>query len=276
MSVTLEAAEPETGARPETGVMPHTGARSGSLPLLHQRVEVSVVLPAHQEAANIGPLVREIADILDGHAAEIIVVDDASTDDTRAVLLAARAQIPRLRVICHRSRAGQSRAVQTGTLAARGEVIATLDGDGQNDPADLPRLIATLTRADAPSRLALVQGERRSRADVRGKRWASGLANSLRGALLGDGARDSGCGARAFRRKAFLDLPFFDHMHRFLPALMQMDGHGVEFVEVGHRERLHGRSHYTNFARLRAGISDLQGVMWLRKRRRAQPPADEI
>lgn len=243
---------------------------------LRPRVEFSVVLPAHQEAPNIGPLVQEIAGLLDGRAGEIIVVDDASTDDTRAVLLALRAQIPGLRVICHRMRAGQSRAVQTGVLAARGEVIVTLDGDGQNDPADLPRLIAALTRMDAPEKLALIQGERRLREDARSKAWASALANRLRGALLGDGARDSGCGSRAFLRKAFLDLPYFDHMHRFLPALMQMDGWAVEYVEVGHRERLHGRSHYTNFARLRAGIADLRGVMWLRKRRRRRPGVDEI
>ncbi len=241
-----------------------------------QRVEFSVVLPAHQEAANIGPLVREIADLLEGRAGEILVVDDASTDDTRAVLIAARAQIPGLRVICHRTRAGQSRAVQNGVRAARGEIIVTLDGDGQNDPADLTRLIAILTRADAPAGLALVQGERRTREDDAGKKWASGLANRLRGALLGDGARDSGCGSRAFLRRAFLDLPYFDHMHRFLPALMQMDGWVVEFAEVGHRERLHGRSHYTNFARMRAGIADLQGVMWLKKRRRLRPGVDEI
>lgn len=240
------------------------------------RPEFSVVSPVRNEAENVEQLVREIAQALGGRAFEIIFVDDSSQDDTRARLFALKQAIPNLRVIGHRKNAGQSRAVRTGVLAARSPVILTLDGDGQNDPADLPALLAQLNRADAPGDLALVQGRRDKRVDSGWKKFGSRFANNIRRSILKDSNTDSGCGMRAFKRDAYLQLPYFDHMHRYLPALMQSEGFMVEERAVGHRARTHGKSNYTNFGRLADAVSDMRGVMWLRKRRRSPGGTDEI
>lgn len=240
------------------------------------RPEFSVVSPVRNEAGNVETLVREIADALAGRAFEIIFVDDASQDDTRARLFALKEQVPNLRVLGHRKNAGQSRAVRTGVMAARSNIIVTLDGDGQNDPADIPGLIGQLSRADAPGDLALVQGRREKRIDSGWKKMGSRWANGVRRSILKDSNSDSGCGIRAFRRDAFLQLPYFDHMHRYLPALMMSDGLMVEERGVGHRGRQHGQSNYTNFGRLAVALSDMRGVMWLRKRRRSPGGVDEI
>lgn len=239
-------------------------------------IELSVVVPVHNESGNAAKLAREIAAALNGRSFEIIFVDDASRDDTRAELAHARADIPQLRILAHRSNAGQSRAVRTGVLAARAPVIGTLDGDGQNDPADLPRLYARLTRPEAPADLGMVSGVRTKRQDTFGKRAASKLANSVRRRLLNDGATDSGSGAKVFKRDAFLLLPYFDHMHRYMAALMLREGFRVEYLDVNHRPRGAGRSKYTNLGRLWASVSDLNGVMWLRKRARNPKGVDEL
>jgi len=240
------------------------------------RPEFSVVSPVRNEAENVESLVREIAQALAGRAFEIIFVDDSSQDDTRARLFALKDKIPNLRVIGHRKNAGQSRAVRTGVLAARSPVVLTLDGDGQNDPGDLPGLLAQLNRADAPGDLGLVQGRRDKRIDSGWKKFGSRFANNIRRSMLKDSNTDSGCGMRAFKRDAYLQIPYFDHMHRYLPALMQSEGFMVEERAVGHRARQHGQSNYTNFGRLADALSDMRGVMWLRKRRRSPGGTDEI
>lgn len=243
---------------------------------MSQNIEFSVVVPARDESGNAAALAREIAAVLDGRSYEIIFVDDASRDDTRSELVALRAQLPALRVIGHRQNSGQSRAVRTGVLAARAPIVGTLDGDGQNDPADLPRLVARLTRADAPANLGMVAGKRGKRQDSWSKRTASRLANNIRKAALNDGADDSGSGVKVFKREAFLRLPYFDHMHRFMAALMLREGYAVEFLEVNHRPRGAGRSKYTNLGRLAANMTDLFGVMWLRSRARLPGGTDEL
>lgn len=243
---------------------------------MQDAVEISVVVPVHNEAGNAENLAREIAAALDGRAYEMVFVDDSSRDDTRARLIALKGELPRLRVVAHRKNAGQSRAIRTGVKAARAPVVATLDGDGQNDPADLPRLIAQLTRPDAPQGLALVQGRRLKRQDSDAKKAASRLANAVRKRLLRDDTEDSGCGAKAFLRAAFLELPYFDHMHRYMPALMLAEGFAVESCDVNHRARVHGASKYTNLGRLIAALTDLNGVMWLGRRRRNPGGVDEF
>lgn len=240
------------------------------------RPEFSVVSPVRNEADNVEALVNEISEALAGRAFEIIFVDDSSHDDTRARLFAMKSRVANLRILGHRRNAGQSRAIRTGVLAARSGVILTLDGDGQNDPADLAGLLNQLIRADAPGGLGLVQGRRQKRADSSWKKFGSRLANTIRRRILKDETTDSGCGMRAFRRDAYLQLPYFDHMHRYLPALMQSDGFLVEERPVGHRARRHGRSNYTNFGRLADAASDLRGVMWLRTRRKSHGGVDEI
>ncbi len=229
---------------------------------------LSVVAPMYNEEGGAAGLIAEIAAALAGVDHEIIVVDDASNDATRERLLAMRATCAQLRVIAHGANAGQSRAVRTGVIAARATVVATIDGDGQNDPADIPALFRQLTRDGAPDALAMVAGERVARQDAASKKWASRLANSVRARLLKDGAADTGCGLKLFRRDAFLRLPAFDHMHRYLPALMAREGFVVEFAPVGHRPRVHGRSKYTNLGRLAVAFRDLMGVMWLNDRAR--------
>ena len=230
------------------------------------RPEVSVVVPVFNESGAAADLAREIAAAFAGHSLEILFVDDCSRDDTRARLLALKAEIPALRVLGHSANAGQSRAVRTGVLAARGDIIVTLDGDGQNDPADAPRLVEALK--SGPPELALVGGERVRRQDSAAKKVASRIGNGVRKRLLRDTANDTGCGLKAFRREAFLRLPYFDHIHRYLPALMLREGYATAFLPVGHRPRTTGSSKYTNLGRLWASISDLWGVMWLQSRAR--------
>lgn len=228
--------------------------------------EISVVVPVHDEAGAAGPLAREIAAAFAGRSYEMIFVDDASRDTTLAELRALQAELPALRVLAHGSNAGQSRAVRTGVLAARGGVVVTLDGDGQNPPHDAPRLVDALLAA--PSTVALVGGVRAKRQDSGAKRQASLWANRIRKNLLGDDADDTGCGLKAFRRDVFLRLPYFDHIHRYLPALMIREGYENRYLDVDHRHREVGRSKYTNWGRLMASFSDLLGVMWLKTRSR--------
>jgi len=230
----------------------------------------------HNESGNAELLIDEIASALEGRAYEMVITDDASTDDTRAVLVGLKAKHPQLRVIAHRTNAGQSRALRSAIQHARAPIIGTLDGDGQNDPADLPALYRSLTRADAPQGLTMVMGRRASRKDTAWKRFGSRFANSIRKRLLRDDCDDSGCGIKVMKREAFLALPYFDHMHRYMPALMNAEGHVVEFLNVNHRERGAGVSKYTNFGRLWDALSDLRGVMWLIRRRRNPGGADEV
>lgn len=230
----------------------------------------------HNESGNAEHLIDEIAAALAGRAYEMVITDDASTDDTRAVLASLKAKYPELRVIAHRSNAGQSRALRTAIQHARAPIIGTLDGDGQNDPADLPALYRSLTRADAPEGLTMVMGRRASRKDSSWKKFGSRFANAFRKRLLRDECDDSGCGIKVMKREAFLALPYFDHMHRYMPALMNAEGYGVEFMDVNHRERGAGQSKYTNFGRLGDALSDLRGVMWLIRRRRNPGGSDEI
>ncbi len=222
---------------------------------------LSVVVPLYNEAENVGPLAAEIAQALTGLDFEILLIDDASTDGTAEAARASRdAGIPQLRLLRHSVRSGQSAAVRSGVRAARASWIATLDGDGQNDPADIPLLVAS--RGDA----LLVIGNRTTRRDTALRRVQSRVANALRARLLGDGTPDTGCGIKLMHRDTFLELPQFDHMHRFLPALFQRAGGRVLSVPVNHRPRRHGVSKYGLFDRLGAGIVDTVGVLWLKRR----------
>jgi dolichol-phosphate mannosyltransferase len=236
-------------------------------------VAISVVVPVKDEAGNVGPLAREIAAALKGEAHEILFVDDGSTDGTAQALAALKAELPQLRVLRHGRNLGQSRGILSGVKAAKGDIIVTLDGDGQNDPADIPKLLERL-RAD-PS-LGMVSGVRVKRKDTASRRLASRLGNRFRNLMLGDGASDTGCGLKAFRRQVFLDLPYFDHIHRFLIALVLRDGVGVAYVPVNHRARLTGRSKYTNFGRLLVSFHDLLGVRWLQRRHRGKSEIREL
>jgi dolichol-phosphate mannosyltransferase len=232
---------------------------------------LSVVIPVHDEADNVGPLAAEIHAALDGRVEfEIVYVDDASGDDTPQRLRELARDDPRLRVLRHRANAGQSTALLTGVRHARGALIATLDGDGQNDPADIPALLARWhdeQRAGADEPL-LIAGWRASRRDTWIRRLSSRIANGVRRRVLGDGTPDTGCGLKLFRRDDFLALPYFDHLHRFLPALVIRHGGRVVSVPVNHRPRLRGRSHYGVGNRLFVGIVDMGGVLWLRRRTR--------
>jgi dolichol-phosphate mannosyltransferase len=237
---------------------------------------LSVVVPVKNEAENVIPLAREIAAALkDEPLDEIIFVDDGSTDATSAQLSSLKNEIKELRVIRHGRNAGQSRAIRTGVSAARFPLIVTLDGDGQNDPADIGKLVAIL-RGDRTSRLGLVSGVRTKRRDNASRRWASRVANSIRARLLNDKAVDTGCGLKAFRRDAFLALPYFDNIHRYLITLMMREGYDVRFVDVGHRPRLHGNSNYTNFNRMVVGLRDLMGVRWLQHRYSGRIETEEL
>ena len=234
---------------------------------------VSVVVPVHDEAGAAVALARDIATAFVGRAYEMIFVDDASRDDTLKLLRAATGELPALRVLSHAQNAGQSGAVRTGVLAARGSIIVTLDGDGQNPPHDAPALVDTLRAA--PADVALVGGRRAKRQDSNAKRQASVWANRIRKKLLHDDADDTGCGLKAFRREAFLRLPYFDHMHRYLPALMIREGYRNLYQDVDHRHRETGRSKYTNWGRLKASFSDLLGVIWLKARSRSPGKVEE-
>jgi dolichol-phosphate mannosyltransferase len=229
-------------------------------------MELSVVIPVRNEAPNIAPLVAEIRAALDGVAEyEIVYVDDGSSDATAAAIRDLQRGFPRLRLVRHRASAGQSAAILSGVKAARAPWIATLDGDGQNDPADIRRLLPMAREAPAEPPL-LIAGWRQKRRDSVVKRLSSRIANRVRGALLGDGTPDTGCGLKLFRRALFLELPFFDHCHRFLPALVRRQGGRVVSVPVNHRPRQRGASNYGTLDRLFVGIADLVGVMWLMRR----------
>ncbi|WP_374249676.1 glycosyltransferase family 2 protein [Thermomonas sp.] len=229
--------------------------------------QLSVVVPVHNEEDNVAPLVGEILAALRGRVDfEIVYVDDASRDATLQRLRDLQAATPELRVVRHLTNAGQSTAVRNGVKAACAPWIATLDGDGQNDPADIPHLLAKRDAASAD--VKLFAGWRVNRQDSGSKRWASKWANAIRSRMLRDATPDTGCGIKLFAREAFLDLPYFDHMHRYLPALMQRAGWQTVSVPVNHRHRTAGVSKYTNFGRAIVGIKDLLGVSWLIQRSR--------
>ncbi len=228
---------------------------------------LSVVVPVKNEQDNVEPLVREIAAALAGNTIfEILYVNDGSTDATQSRLDALKTEFPMLRTIRHRASCGQSRAVTTGVAAARYEWIATLDGDGQNDPADIPALLAKLADPVQPANLALLAGWRAKRNDTFIRRLSSRIANGVRARMLKDNTPDTGCGLKVFARETFLALPNFDHMHRFLPALVMRNGGAVVSVPVNHRPRERGSSKYGVHNRLWVGIVDLFGVAWLQRR----------
>ncbi|WP_376099175.1 glycosyltransferase family 2 protein [Roseomonas sp. CCTCC AB2023176] len=250
------------GPSPATGPAPRDGGSEGpgALPSL------SVVIPLRNEAANIGPLLAEIAAALGPAPHEVLCVDDGSSDGTADAVQAAAAAAPAhgpVRLLRHAESCGQSAAVATGIRHARAAWIGTLDGDGQNDPADLPRL---WDRARAEGGPIMVAGWRTTRRDTRIKRLSSRVANRVRSRLLGDATPDSGCGLKVFPRDLFLALPHFDHMHRFLPALVIRAGGRVVSEPVGHRPRMRGRSNYGTLDRLAVGLVDLLGVAWLQRR----------
>ena len=229
--------------------------------------EISVVIPVHNEAGNIEKLVKETYDVFlrSDLKGEIVVVDDKSSDNSYDILKDLTNEISNLRVIAHKNNCGQSRSLVTGIRGAKCAVIATMDGDGQNDPNDIPKLLKVLQK-DENKNLQMVAGYRKKRKDTAFKKIASKFANKIRSFLLKDETPDTGCGLKVFYREAFLKLPYFDHMHRFLPALIQRDGGEVISVEVNHLPRVHGTSHYNNLQRGWVGIVDLLGVMWLQRR----------
>jgi len=239
-------------------------------------LDVSVVIPVCNEQDNVLPLAREIHAALEGrYRYETIFVDDGSTDGTAEAVRAARRDgMPEIRLIRHSVRSGQSAAVATGVREARAPWIATLDGDGQNDPADIPNLLEA-TRAAASPRLRLVMGNRTTRRDTWLRRLSSRVANGVRGWMLKDGTPDTGCGIKVFDRAVFMDMPRFNHMHRFMPALYQREGYEVVSVPVNHRERTRGKSKYGLHNRLWVGIVDLFGVMWLIRRASPRVRIDE-
>jgi dolichol-phosphate mannosyltransferase len=235
-------------------------------------MKLSVVIPVCNEAENVLPLAQEISAALAAHQPfEILFVDDGSTDATAQQVRAAQGSIPQIRLIQHSKRSGQSAAVHTGVRTAKAEWIATLDGDGQNDPADIPLLLAEQAKADAT--LKLIMGNRTTRKDTWVRKVSSRIANSVRASLLHDGTPDTGCGIKLMHRATFLDLPRFNHMHRFLPALFQRAGSRVISVPVRHRPRVRGQSKYGVNNRLWVGIVDLFGVRWLIKR---NPPRVQV
>ncbi|MCP9626714.1 glycosyltransferase family 2 protein [Rhodopseudomonas palustris] len=236
---------------------------------------VSIVVPVRNEADNVAPLIAEIASALDGRwAYEIVYVDDGSTDATPQRLADLRRARANLRQIRHAKSCGQSAAVRTGVRAARGAIVATLDGDGQNNPAFIPDLIRAIEQGG--DRFGLAAGQRVGRKDTGFKKLQSKVANKVRGAILKDGTRDSGCGLKAFRRDVFLALPYFDGLHRFLPALVRREGYEIAYVDVADRPRLSGVSNYGFFDRLWVGLMDLAGVWWLIRRKKAVPAATEV
>jgi dolichol-phosphate mannosyltransferase len=228
------------------------------------KAEISVVIPAKNEAENLPELIAEIHAAMAGRNYEVVIVDDGSTDSTPQLLADLSGSDARLVYSRHPSSLGRSAAVLTATRKAQGQRVVTLDGDGQNDPIYLPVLADRLD----DHHVGLVAGQRLGRKDTSAKRMASRVANAVRRFMLGDGTRDTACGLKAFRREAFLELPYFETMHRFLPALFLADGWRVDLVDVVDRPRRHGTSHYGNLDRLLVGIPDLFGVAWLTRRRR--------
>jgi dolichol-phosphate mannosyltransferase len=229
-------------------------------------VDFSVVVPVCNEAENVEPLAREIDAALNNRSYEMIFVNDGSTDETAAILRKLKSSLPALRVLSHSFRSGQSAAVASGVRAARAPWVATLDGDGQNDPADIPRLIEARDGPEGRGVQLFMGNRKASRKDTAFRKLQSSVANGVRSSLLGDGTPDTGCGIKLFSREVFLDLPRFDHMHRFLPALFQRHGARVVSVPVSHRPRTRGTSKYGMLNRLWVGIVDIGGVMWLRRR----------
>jgi dolichol-phosphate mannosyltransferase len=229
---------------------------------------VTIVIPFQNEAGNVTPVIDEIVGAMhDAPDWELIAVDDGSTDETAAELAEAAARLPILRLLSNPTAAGKSAAIHNAVLAARSDIVCTIDGDGQNPAKDLAKLWRPL-HEDPTHRLGLVAGQRVQRRDSRSKRIASRFANGLRSSLLSDGTRDTACGLKGFRREAWLALPYFDNMHRFMPALFRRDGWEVLLVDVDDRDRISGRSKYTNFGRAMVGAVDLLGVAWLIRRRR--------
>jgi dolichol-phosphate mannosyltransferase len=236
---------------------------------------VSVVVPVRNEAGNISPLIAEIAAALDGRwDYEIVYVNDGSTDATAERLAIEMSERKNLREIRHARSSGQSAAVRTGVRFARGAIVATLDGDGQNNPVFLRDLIAAVEQGGAT--VGLAAGQRVGRKDTGFKKFQSRVANRVRNAILHDGTRDTGCGLKAFRRDVFLALPYFDGLHRFLPALVRREGYDIAYVDVIDRPRHSGVSNYGFFDRLWIGIMDLAGVWWLIRRKKTTPVATEV
>jgi dolichol-phosphate mannosyltransferase len=236
---------------------------------------VSIVVPVRNEAENVGPLIAEISAALNGRwSYEIIYVNDGSTDATAERLAAAMKQHANLRQLRHAISSGQSAAVRSGVRAARGTIVATLDGDGQNNPVFLPDLIAAIENGGG--RVGLAAGQRVGRKDTGFKKIQSRVANGVRNAILRDGTRDTGCGLKAFRREVFLEMPYFDGLHRFLPALVRREGYEIVYVDVIDRPRHSGLSNYGFFDRLWIGIMDLVGVWWLIRRKKPTPVATEV
>jgi dolichol-phosphate mannosyltransferase len=236
---------------------------------------VSIVVPVRNEADNVAPLADEIVAALDGRwVYEIVYVDDGSSDATAERLAAMMARRRNVRQIRHEKSSGQSAAVRTGVRAARGKIVATLDGDGQNNPAFLPDLITAIQNGG--DRIGLAAGQRVGRKDTGFKKFQSRIANNVRSRVLSDGTRDTGCGLKAFRREVFLSLPYFDGLHRFLPALARREGYDIAYVDVTDRPRRSGVSNYGFFDRLWIGIMDLAGVWWLIRRKKSTPVATEV
>jgi dolichol-phosphate mannosyltransferase len=265
--------------RPPAGhdaLSPHSeGTVSGIAASATGAPAVSVVVPVHNEAENVPSLVDEIAAAFEGRGPfETVFVNDGSDDGTEAVLRGLAASRPWLRQMKHARSCGQSAAIRTGVLAARAPVIVTLDGDGQNDPAFIPKLLDALA-ASGPD-VGLVAGQRVGRKDGGFKRLQSWIANATRSAVLRDATRDTGCGLKAFRRDVFLALPYFDALHRFTPALVRREGYALRYVDVIDRPRRHGKSHYGMWNRLWIGLIDLAGVFWLIRRRRRVPEVSEV
>jgi dolichol-phosphate mannosyltransferase len=239
------------------------------------KVDVSIVVPVRNEAENISPLISEIAAALgDRWKYEIIYVNDGSTDATAERIAAIMKQRGNLRQIRHATSSGQSAAVRSGVRVARGTIVATLDGDGQNNPAFLPDLISAIEKGG--QRVGLAAGQRVGRKDTGFKKIQSRIANGVRKRILRDGTRDTGCGLKAFRREVFLMLPYFDGLHRFLPALARREGYDIAYVDVTDRPRRSGVSNYGFFDRLWIGIMDLAGVWWLIRRKKPTPAATEV
>jgi dolichol-phosphate mannosyltransferase len=239
------------------------------------KTAVSIVVPVRNEAENVAPLIAEIAAALDGRwSHEIIYVNDGSTDATGERLVSAMKSRSNLRQMRHAASAGQSAAVRSGVRAARGAIVATLDGDGQNNPAFLPALISAIEQGG--EKVGLAAGQRVGRKDTGFKKIQSRIANTVRNAILHDGTRDTGCGLKAFRREVFLALPYFDGLHRFLPARVRREGYDIVYVDVIDRPRHSGVSNYGFFDRLWIGIMDLAGVWWLIRRKKTTPVVTEV
>lgn len=246
-----------------------------SPPMSNVEPTVSVVVPVRNEENNIGPLIDEISTALGKQwSYEIIYVNDGSSDATGERLLERMKTQSNLRQIRHEKSAGQSAAVRTGVRAARGGIVVTLDGDGQNNPAFLPALILAIEQGEG--RVGLAAGQRVGRQDTAFKKWQSRVANAVRNAILKDGTRDTGCGLKGFRREVFLALPYFDGLHRFLPALVRREGFEIVYVDVIDRPRRSGVSNYGFFDRLWVGLMDLAGVWWLIRRKKSKPVATEV